>query len=512
MGRVISGDRTISIEHLNERAARAASGFSSLGIQTGDSIALFMRNDFAFFEVGIAAGLVGAYPVPVNWHFQAEEAAYVFRDSNAKAIVVHTDLLPQIESALPPGVPVLLVETPEEIREAYGIDSTACEYPPKSSGWLDQWRHWLTQFEPIQADDAQAPGSMIYTSGTTGNPKGVRRNRPTPEQAIKAFELNKAMYGLEDNLTTVMSGPMYHSAPNNFGARCIKTGGTVVLLPRFDAEQLLQVIERERVSHLFLVPVMFIRLLKLSADIKNKYDISSLKFVVHAAAPCPTHVKKQMIDWWGPIINEYYGATETGGISFCNSEDWLKCPGTVGKILPDVDIRFLDESGQTVADGEVGEIYTHIKGMADFVYQGDASKRQSIEIDGRISAGDMGYLNDEGFLFISDRRKDMVISGGVNIYPTEIEFELLKLDGIHDCAVFGIPDEEYGESLCGVIELDKGAALTADEVKAFLRGHLAGYKIPKIVEFQETLPREDSGKIFKRKLREPYWQKAGRNI
>lgn len=512
MGRVVSGKREISTDQLNENAARGAQGLKAQGIRKGDSVALFMRNDFAFFEVSLAAGMVGAYPVPVNWHFNREEAGYIFRDSCAKLIVAHGDLFALIEAEVPPGVPVLLVETPDEIREAYSLLPDQCELPPKSNRWLDTWEAWLSQFEPLEADDSQAPGSMIYTSGTTGHPKGVRRNRPTQQEAARALALNKIMYGLEDHLTTVMCGPMYHSAPNNFGARCVRTGGTVVLLPRFDAETLLQVIERERVTHLFMVPVMFIRLLKLPIAQRQSYDLSSLKFVVHAAAPCPPHVKQQMIDWWGPIIHEYYGATETGGISFCTSEEWLSHPGTVGKILPGVDIRFLDEQGEDVAPGDVGEIYTRNHGLADFVYQGDPEKRRNIEVDGMISAGDMGYWDEEGYLYISDRRKDMVISGGVNIYPAEIEAELQRLPGLQDCAVFGIPDAEYGESLCAVIEPEKGVLLDEDTVRQFLRAHLAGYKVPKHIEFKDKLPREDSGKIFKRKLREPYWRESGRKI
>jgi long-chain acyl-CoA synthetase len=240
--------------------------------------------------------------------------------------------------------------------------------------------------------------------------------------------------------------------------------------------------------------------------------VSSLRFIVHAAAPCPPHVKRAMIEWWGPIINEYYGATETGAVVFCTSREWLEHPGTVGKALPDCVLKIVRDDGSEADTGEAGDIYCRFKNGNDFTYHGDDEKRRKAERDGLISVGDIGYLDKDGFLFLCDRRNQMVISGGVNIYPAEIESEILKIPGIADCAVFGIPDDDFGESLCAVIQPQPGVRLDATDLKVELAKHLAKYKVPKVIEFMHELPREDSGKIFKRKLRDPYWEKTGRKI
>jgi long-chain acyl-CoA synthetase len=315
-----------------------------------------------------------------------------------------------------------------------------------------------------------------------------------------------------EGIRTVITGPVYHSAPNLYALSAARDGGLVVLQPRFDAEDLLRQIEQHRITHLHMVPTMFVRLLKLPAEVRGKYDLSSLKFVVHAAAPCPPDVKRQMIEWWGPIINEYYGGTETGGAVFHTAEEALKKPGTVGRPIPGAVVKILDAAGKELGPGKIGEVYLRIGGFPDFTYNGMDDKRHEVERNGLITCGDVGYLDEEGYLFLCDRVRDMVISGGVNIYPAEIEAVLIGMPGVQDCAVFGIPDEEYGESLAAFIQPQPNATLTADAVRAWLRERVAGYKVPKMVEFRAELPREDSGKIFKRKLRAPYWEKAGRQI
>ncbi len=498
------------MESLAVRVQQAAQGLKDIGVGPGSVIALFMRNDIAFFEASLAAGVLGAYSTPVNWHYNAEEAAYIFDNSDAKAIIVHADLLPAIENGLPDGVAVFVVPTPPEVQAAYGIAPTQCTVP---KGRTD-WSIWIDGNDPLPPTDKIPPGSMIYTSGTTGRPKGVRRASPTQTQLDARFETIGLAMGLKagDQARTVVTGPMYHSAPNAYGLLALQTGGTVVLQPRFDPEELLQMIEKRKITHVHMVPTMFVRLLKLPDTVRNKYDLSSLKFVVHAAAPCPPDIKKRMIDWWGPVINEYYGSTEVGPVSFCTSKAWLKHPGTVGTQVANVKLRVLDDDGNDVPQGEPGEIFCVNTGFGDFTYHKDDQKRRDSEYAGLISVGDVGYMTEDGFLFLCDRKKDMVISGGVNIYPAEIEATLHNLAGVRDCAVFGIPDDEYGEKLCAVIELESGANLSGDNVRAFTREHLAGYMVPKVVEFQTGLPREDSGKIFKRKLRDPYWEKAGRQI
>ncbi|MEW5688078.1 MAG: acyl-CoA synthetase [Pseudomonadota bacterium] len=511
MGDLISGERRLDLADVQVRAAKAASGLASLGIGAGDLVALYLRNDIPFFEASFAAGLIGAYPTPVNWHYTADEAAYLFENSAAKAIVIHADLIPPIRSALPPGVPVLVVPTPPEIAEAYGIDAA-----PVPDGFLD-WSIWLEGFPPLVAGAAEAPGTVIYTSGTTGRPKGVRRAPPTAEQAMTtALVIGKAFgfmgYGEPQDIVTVVTGPMYHSAPNAYGLASARMGATVILEPRFDPEELLQLIQRHRVTHLHMVPIMFHRLLKLPEDVKARYDLSSLKFVVHAAAPCPPPIKRAMIEWWGPVITEYYGSTEVSAVTFCTSEDWLAHPGTVGKAWPEADVRVIDADGASLPPGEIGEVVARIRGMADFTYHGDDQKRRDSEKVGLIAPGDVGYLDKDGFLYLCDRAKDMIISGGVNIYPAEIEAELLKMPGVADCAVFGIPDEEFGEAVCAVVQPSEGWDISEAGVKAYLREHVAGYKMPRRVDLAAELPREDSGKIFKRKLREPFWAGLERRI
>jgi long-chain acyl-CoA synthetase len=512
MGEVVSGGRRISTEALQERAGRAASGLKSLGVARGDTVALYLRNDIPFFEASFAAGLLGAYPTPVNWHYTEDEARYLFENSGARAIVIHADLLPPIEAAIPAGVPLLVVGTPAEVAEAYGIEPARRAVPPERL----EWRTWLEGFEPAKASDSAAPGTIIYTSGTTGRPKGVRRAAPTPEQMAATARIIGRGMGLAGvdpgDIVTVVTGPMYHSAPNAYGLSIGRLGATVILQARFDPEDLLRLIETRRVTHLHMVPIMFHRLLKLPEAVRTKYDLSSLRFVVHAAAPCPAPTKRAMIEWWGPVINEYYGSTETAIVVACDSAQWLAHPGTVGTPIPEADVRVLGDDGASLPPRGIGEIVARTRAIADFTYHGDDQKRRDSEKAGLIATGDVGYFDEDGFLYLCDRAKDMIISGGVNIYPAEIEAELMKMPGVADCGVFGIPDEEYGEAVCAVVQPTPGVELNEAEVRAYLRGCMAGYKIPRRVDFHAELPREDSGKIFKRKLREPFWEGLDRRI
>ena len=512
MGEIISGARRLSSQDLEDRAARAANGLASLGVGRGDLIAIYLRNDLSFFEASQAANLLGAYPTPVNWHYAEAEARYLFENSGARAIVIHADLIAGVRAALPRNVPVLVVATPPEIAQAYGIDAAAT--PP---GMID-WSAWLEGFAPYAGPPVEAPGTIIYTSGTTGHPKGVRRHPPTPEQAAISGQMLALAFGFAGwmdrlhEIVTVVTGPMYHSAPNAYGAVAARLGARVILEPRFDPEELLALIAAHRVTHLHMVPIMFNRLLKLPEDVKRRYDLSSLRFVVHAAAPCSPPVKRAMIEWWGPVINEYYGSTETGAVVLCSSQEWLAHPGTVGRPMPGADVRVIDTEGRDLPAGEVGEVVARTAGIADFTYHGDDAKRAASEKAGLIAPGDIGYFDADGFLYLCDRAKDMIISGGANIYPAEIEAELMKMPGVADCGVFGIPDEEFGEAVCAVVQPMPGADLAEAEVRAFCRERMAGYKVPRRVDFHTELPREDSGKIFKRKLREPFWEGLDRRI
>ena len=508
--RVLSGDRELTHTQLLDHVARAAAGFSDLGVGGEDTVAIMLRNDFPFFEATIAANSLGAHAVPVNWHFQADETAYILRDSKAKTLVIHADLLPRVRAAIPDSVATFVVPTPEEIRTAYGISEEEARLP----GDLPVWPNWLADQEPRPLNPPPAPSSMIYTSGTTGNPKGVRRDAYTEESAGRLAEMVAIAFDLRPgaDFRTVITGPMYHSAPNVYGMYTVRNEGLCVLQPRFDPEELLRLIEQHRVTHLHMVPTMFIRLLKLPDETKAKYDLSSLRFVVHAAAPCPHDTKRRMIEWWGPVINEYYGSTETGIAVLHSSEEAIRKPGTVGRPIKGATVRIYDDSGDVLQPNEVGEVYIRTEGFPDFTYNGLEQQRREIERDGFVTVGDVGYIDEDGYLFLCDRKRDMVISGGVNIYPAEIEAALVSMPGIHDSAVFGIPDDEFGESLAAFIEPETGTELEARAVREFLAERLAHYKVPKVIEFRSQLPREDSGKIFKRKLRAPYWERSGRQI
>ena len=294
LGTVISGDRRIGGAALEERVKKAASGFLSLGLREGDRVAILMRNDIAFLEATFACGELGLYPVPVNWHFSADETAYVLNDSGAKALVIHADLLPALKGSVPENVQCVVVATPPEVQQAYRLSADACQVPDGERNWDG----WLDEQVPYAGDAKAAPASMIYTSGTTGHPKGVRRLPPKEDQTAATLEARKYVFDFQPNMRAVMTGPLYHSAPNLYSTFSVRIGGTLFLQPRFDAEETLALIEREKLTHAHLVPTMFVRLLRLPAEVHTKYDLSSLVRVMHGAAPCAEAVKRQMIDWW----------------------------------------------------------------------------------------------------------------------------------------------------------------------------------------------------------------------
>jgi long-chain acyl-CoA synthetase len=505
---IISGERRRDHAQVADRAARMAGGLHGLGVRQGDSVCILMRNDIAFLEAAYAAMRLGAYAVPVNWHFKPEEINYVLKDSGTSVLIGHADMLHQLRGAIAPGVTVLSAPTPPEILRSYKIDPDDLSTPD----FAIELESWLEQQRPYDGPALPQPANMIYTSGTTGNPKGVRRSAPTAQQTVASERLRALIYGLKPGVRTLLPGPLYHSAPNSFGLRSGRLGGALVLMPRFDPEEFLALIEAERIDTLFMVPTMFVRLMKLPEEVRRKYDTSSLRHVIHAAAPCPADVKRAMIAWWGPVIYEYYGSTEAGALTFANSEDALKKPGTVGKLLDGVELRFVGDDGAALPQGEIGEIYSRNPDSPDFTYHNKPEKRAEIERDGFITSGDVGYIDADGYVFICDRKRDMVISGGVNIYPAEIEAALHAVPGVHDCAVFGIPDDEFGEAPMAVVEPQAGLTLDVAAIRAQLKTSLADYKVPKHLEILKNLPREDSGKIFKRRLRDPYWDRAGRRI
>ena len=488
------GDEFLPRDALLSRARRAASGLETLGVGPGTSVALILRNGFEFVEASLAVRLLGAYAVPINWHWSAGEVEVVLADCKPVVVIAEADLADRHRAALSAC-------TTLRVGHSEGTDPNM------------EWTRFLSAHSTREGPPVSAPPSMIYTSGTTGKPKGVRRVPFTGAQADALRDhVDKNVLGIVPGIRTVIPAPLYHSAPNTYALTAAIRKGLVVLMPRFDPEELLRLVEVHRIDRLQLVPTHFSRLLALPDEVRQQYDVSSLRWVVHAAAPCPPEVKRRMIDWWGPIIHEFYGSTETGPITACDSEEWLRHPGTVGRPLRGATIRVLDSNRCDVPHGTPGEIFARLDDYGDFTYHEDPDKRASAEVDGLISVGDIGYLDNDGYLFLKDRKADVVISGGVNIYPAEIEAALSSLSGVRDSAVFGIPDEEFGEALAVLIEPEPGATLSEDEVRSYLSARIAGYKLPRVVEFRDSLPREDTGKILKRRLREPYWAGTGRSI
>ena len=499
------GDREIPHDELRARAAVVAGALAAVGVEHGDRVAIVLRNDPDFLLLSAACGVIGAVPVPVNWHWRGDELRHVLTHSGSRAVFAHSPFIPDIESVLPEGVPLIEVPVRDEQAGEYGDTPLTGRHPA-----LDEW---LGGHEPFAEPLGSAPTSLIYTSGTTGLPKGVLRDPMESEQSLKVAGATLAGMGLGPGMRTLVTAPMYHSAPNAQGLFAVALGIDLTIMPRFDAEECLALIERHGITHVQVVPTMFVRMLELPEEVRARYDTSSLRVIVHAAAPCPAHVKRRMIEWLGPVVLEYYGGTETGIVVNCDSQEWLAHEGTVGKPLADAEIRIFGADGELVPQGEPGEIYVRRPSFfPQFTYLGQDDKRREIDRDGYVTIGDVGYLDSDGFLYLSDRVRDMVISGGVNIYPIEIESCLLELPGVRDAAVFGIPDDSYGEALAAHVEVDPDAGLTEDAIRDHVRERLAGYKVPKVVVFDDDLPREASGKLFKRRLRDRYWQDAGRAI
>lgn len=497
-GGVVLGDRRVPRRQILDDSRRAATALASLGVGAGDSVAILLRNDIPFFTATLAVRSLGAYAVPVNWHWRAREIEHVLVDSAAKALVVHADLVPEAEQALPARTPMLVVATPSELADAFGLSPQHCRVADGAVSWDD----WIAGFEPWSGKRHGAAVSMIYTSGTTGKPKGVRRAPFSPEQAAALVEINEQVMGIVPRMRTLIPAPMYHSFGNAYATSALLLRAEVVLQPKFDAEDLLRLIERHRVTRLFMVPTMFVRLLQLPEETRLRCDLSSLERVVHSAAPCPPEVKRAMIEWWGPIITEFYGSTESGPAAVCSSEEWLQKPGTVGHTVGGSEIVILGPDRTPLPPGEVGDIYTRVPAYGDFTYQRNDERRQEIDWSGFITSGDIGYLDEDGWLFISDRRADLIVSGGVNIYPAEIEAELATMPGVHDAAVIGLPDDAMGEVVAAVIQLTPGATTTAEDVRGYLAARIARYKVPRRVEFVAELPREATGKLYRRKLRD----------
>lgn len=488
-------DTRIPADVVEERALRLAGGLARLGVEDGDVIAVMLRNSPAFIDAIMACQTAGCFYCPINWHFTAAEAGYLLADSGAKVVLIHADLHAAIAPVIPDGVTVLVVA------------NGAAPAEPLPAAALD-YEGWLADQSPYDGPARTPRGHMAYTSGTTGRPKGVRRLAPAPEQADAQRQQMIAMvetaWGVRPGVRVLVSAPLYHSAPSSVTQQGMLQGEAFVLAPRFDAEQTLALIQHYRIDTAFLVPIMFVRLLRLPLSVRERYDLSSLRFVASTGAPCPPQVKREMLDWWGDVIYETYASSETGMITIQSPEHARRKPASVGPPLGDAVIRILDDNGRECATGEAGLIYCHQPAITDFTYQNRDADRAAAGRDGLVTVGDIGYLDADGDLFVCDRYSDLVISGGVNIYPAEIENTLMSLPGIADCAVFGVADAEYGQSLVAMVCADSSADWSETTLRARLREMIAAYKVPRAIECVEALARDDNGKIAKHRLKQQW--------
>jgi long-chain acyl-CoA synthetase len=505
--RVRCADRELSHPELHERAGRIAAGLLALGVQPGDRVALVLRNDCAYAEITLGLGLIGAVAVPVNWHFTGDDLAHVLVDSGCRVVFAHSGLATRV-GRVAPGRTVIEVPVGPAAAAAQGIEQHAPD------GSLPVYEPWLASYEPFDGAASAAPAlGMLYTSGSTGAPKGVRRQPVSAAQATRLNALTALAFGLGGDERALIPAPLYHAVPHTHLVMALGLGNDLTLMPRFEPEEFLRLVEAHRIEHVQMVPTMFVRLLALPKAVRARYDLSSLRSVVHSAAPCPVEVKRAILDWFGPIVREYYGSTETGMVTWCDSRMWLEHPGTVGRPVVGASVLILGPDGEPLPAGEIGEVYVRPpRSWPGFTYQ-TAQGPTPVELrHGHLTLGDLGRVDGDGYLHLTGRGQDLVISGGVNIYPVEIEAALLSLPGVLDAAVFGIPDPEYGEALAAHVQADPAAGLTAEDVRTHVRSRLAGYKAPKAVVFEPELPREDTGKLRKAALRAPYWTGTGRSI
>jgi long-chain acyl-CoA synthetase len=491
--------REITYGDLHAEANRLVHGLRELGLQPGDGIATVLPNSIEMLALYFAALQAGWYITPINHHLVGPEIAYIVDDCEADALVVH-----------------------ERFGEACRVAAAEIALPADrrfSVGALGGFRSLreLADGQPAVAPgDRSAGAAMHYTSGTTGKPKGVRRKLTgaDPDATAAGGTFLLRLFGTPaDDGVHLCGSPLYHTAVLAFASGSLHLGHAVVLMDKWTPEDMLELIERHQVTDSHMVPTQFHRLLALPAEVRGRYDVSSLRSMVHAAAPCPVEIKQQMLDWWGPVVYEYYAATEGGG-TVVTPEQWLQRPGTVGLPWPASEVRVLDDEGLDVPTGEIGTVYMKL-GHSDFEYFKDRSKTDANRTAGFFTVGDVGYLDEAGYLFLCDRKSDMIISGGVNIYPAEIEAALLTHPEVADAAVFGIPGDDWGEEIKAVVEPAPGVVgddALSDRLLEHCAERLAKFKLPRSIDYTAEMPRDPNGKLYKRKLRDPYWEGRTRAI
>ena len=473
-----TGER-VSFGALEARSNRLAHLLRAQGLNRSDHFAIFMENNARYIECCAAGERSGLYYTAINSYLKGEELAYILQNSQSRVV--------------------------DGIGDGSGGDKICRNFEDATRDFPDT---------PIP--DERLGSSMLYSSGTTGRPKGIIRPLidEHPEHETVLYRFLKNLWLCRENMIYLSPAPLYHSAPMASVNLAIRSGGTVIIMERFDPEHFLQLVETYGVTHSQLVPTMFSRMLKLPDDIRCRYDLSSLETAIHGAAPCPVPIKEKMIEWWGPIIHEYYGATEGLGFAACNSEEWLAHKGTVGRVVFG-DLQILDDDMQPSPAGETGTMW--FKTVTKFEYFNDSEKTaEARSKDGSMSTvGDVGYVDKDGYLYLTDRKSFMIISGGVNIYPQECENLLISHPKIADAAVFGVPNKDLGEEVKAVIELlpgyDESNALR-QELILYCKDHLASMKCPRSIDFTDELPRLPTGKLYKRKLRDKYWADFSTNI
>ncbi|WP_329617956.1 acyl-CoA synthetase [Streptomyces brevispora] len=477
---------------LHADANRMVHGLRAAGLEEGDAFAVVLPNGVEFLTAYLAASQAGFYLVPVNHHLVGPEIAWIVSDSGAKVLIAHERFTAAAtaaadEAKLPAG-------------HRYGV------------GAVEGFRPYgeLLENRPVSPPEGRTLGwVMNYTSGTTGRPRGIRRPLPgkLPEETYLGGFLG--IFGIKpfDGNVHLVCSPLYHTAVLQFAGAALHIGHPLVLMDKWSPEEMLRAMDTHRCTHTHMVPTQFHRLLALPDEVKQAYDVTAMRHAIHGAAPCPDHVKRAMIDWWGRCVEEYYAASEGGG-AFATAEDWLRKPGTVGRAWPISELAVFDDEGDRLAPGELGTVYMKMS-TGGFSYHKDEGKTRKNRIGDFFTVGDLGILDEDGYLFLRDRKIDMIISGGVNIYPAEIESALLTHPAVADAAVFGIPHADWGEEVRAVVEAAEGQqpgdALAAD-ILAHCAERLAGYKRPKTLGFITTMPRDPNGKLYKRRLREPYWE------